>query len=82
MANFSWKEELTEAEFIEAFGENPIDEYQRLIHDYFEEKGYDVEGKKFIKHITMGKSASLIKEAKKNLFFSFKNLKIAVRTLK
>ena len=23
MAKFTWKEELTEAEFIEAFGENP-----------------------------------------------------------
>lgn len=60
---------------VEAFGENFIDEYQRLIHDYFEEKGYDLEGKKFIKHITLGKSASLIKEAKKNfqplpLYFS------------
>ncbi|MEM8728146.1 MAG: hypothetical protein AAGE99_05540 [Chlamydiota bacterium] len=59
---------------VEAFGENPIDAYQRLIYDYFEEKGYDLEGKKFVKHITLGKSLS-IEEAKRNfrplpLYFS------------
>ncbi|MDJ0652344.1 MAG: hypothetical protein QNJ27_05000 [Simkaniaceae bacterium] len=60
---------------VEAFGDDLIDEYQRRIHDYFEEKGYVVERKKFIKHITLGRSASLVKEAKKNfrplpLYFS------------
>lgn len=51
---------------VESFGENLIDEYQRVIFDYFEEKGYPLEGKKFIKHITLGKNGSIIQEIKKN----------------
>ena len=62
---------------VEPFGEDVIDEYQRVIYDYFLEKGYDLERKKFIKHITLGKSAVLKKEAKKSfrsLPLYFKNL--------
>ncbi|QVL57301.1 MAG: hypothetical protein KFB93_07945 [Simkaniaceae bacterium] len=50
---------------VESFGDDPIDEYQRVIHDYFLEKGYDLERKKFIKHITLGKSIALKKQIKK-----------------
>lgn len=49
---------------VDPFGFDPIEEYQKMILDYFLEKGYALDEKKFIKHITLGKSAALKKGAK------------------
>ncbi|MCB1082563.1 MAG: hypothetical protein KDK63_05405 [Chlamydiia bacterium] len=51
---------------VEPFGDDPIDEYQQEIDTYFAEKGYTFNNKKYVKHITLGKSAALQKEMKKN----------------
>lgn len=60
---------------VHHFGEDPINDYQHQIVEYFTQNGYDFEKKKYIKHITLGKSAALRNEMKKNfrplpLYFS------------
>lgn len=51
---------------VDAFGNDPINDYQHELVEYFGEHGYDFDKKKYIKHITLGKSAALKKEIKKN----------------
>lgn len=51
---------------VDPFGEDPINDYQQTLVEYFAEHDYDFEKKKYIKHITIGKSVPLKKEMKKH----------------
>jgi 2'-5' RNA ligase len=60
---------------VDPFGSDLINDYQYELVEYFTEKGYDFDKKKYVKHITLGKSSLLKKEMKKSfkplpLYFS------------
>ncbi len=60
---------------VEPFGSDPVAHYQDEVTDFFIKNGYEIEEKKQIKHITLGRSATLKKVAKKTfrplpLYFS------------
>lgn len=51
---------------VDSFGNDAINDYQQELVEYFAEHDYDFERKKYIKHITLGKSGALKKEMKQN----------------
>jgi 2'-5' RNA ligase len=51
---------------VDPFGDDPINDYQHALVEYYKELGYGFDKKEYIKHITLGKSGALKKEIKKN----------------
>lgn len=71
---------------IDSFGSDPLNDFQKNLSDFLEENGYEMDQRKFLKHITLGRSPFKEEEWKKgfqplpvyfhhfHLFESFKGL--------
>lgn len=51
---------------VDSFGEDPLETYQKELSEFLEGEGYQLERRKFLKHITLGRSPFSEREWKKN----------------
>lgn len=47
---------------VEPFGDDPLEAYQQEVSDFFEAQGYPMDRRKFLKHVTLGRSPFKEKE--------------------